>query len=422
MVTSEFRWATGIEDTFIAQESPGRRRLDEYELQQHYESWREDLDLASEIGFDSIRWGIPWYKVEPAPGEFDFSFPDQVFAHLQRLGIEPIVDLVHYGCPLWLEGEFANPAYPERVATYAAAVARRYEHLRCYTPLNEPSVNAELCGQQGRWPPRRTGDDGFVLLISAMCRGIVETVRALRRVRPDVEIVDVEVPVVRLTDEEALAPRLDIETSRGLIAPDLVQGRVGSDHALYDYLTVHGMSDSELAWFGDDPIAIDVLGVNYYPDACVRRWFTDEDGVVRQDPLWGGAEHLVALVRELAPLYGLPVFITETCVNERSGGRFWHEAKRDEPPTERDGWRTGWLEDSVAAIRALRAEGQPVIGYTWWPFLDAVSWEYRERPGPVEEFLEPAGLVRLQPDRDGSLVRRRLSVAGRMHEIIAEPI
>lgn len=422
MVTTEFRWGTGIEDTFIAQESPGRRRLDEYELQQHYRFWREDLDLVSEIGFDSIRWGIPWYRVEPAPGEFDFSFPDQVFSHLQSLGIEPIVDLVHYGCPLWLEGEFANPAYPERVAAYAAAIARRYEHLRCYTPLNEPSVNAELCGLQGRWPPERTGDDGFVLLISAMCRGIVETVRALRRVRPDVEIVDVEVPVVRLTDEEALAPRLDIDTARGLLAPDLVQGRVGSDHALYDYLRAHGMSDSQLAWFADDPIDIDVLGMNYYPDACVRRWFTDEEGAVRQDALWGGVEHLISLVRELARRYGLPVFITETCVNERSGDRFGHEAAPDQPPADRDDWRTRWLDDSVSAIRDLRAEGLPVVGYTWWPFLDAVSWEYRERPGLVEEFLEPAGLVRLRPDLNGSLIRDGLSVARRMREIIAGPI
>ena len=58
-------WATGIEDTFIAETTPGKRRLDEYELQQHYELWRQDLDLATDVGFDMIRYGIPWYRVEP---------------------------------------------------------------------------------------------------------------------------------------------------------------------------------------------------------------------------------------------------------------------------------------------------------------------------------------------------------------------
>lgn len=32
-----FRFAVGIEDTFIPQELPGQRRLDEYELTRHYQ-------------------------------------------------------------------------------------------------------------------------------------------------------------------------------------------------------------------------------------------------------------------------------------------------------------------------------------------------------------------------------------------------
>lgn len=66
-----FVWGTGIEDTFIAHEEPSRRRLDEYELTQHYRFWREDVDLAASIGFRAMRYGIPWYRVEPEPGGFD---------------------------------------------------------------------------------------------------------------------------------------------------------------------------------------------------------------------------------------------------------------------------------------------------------------------------------------------------------------
>ncbi len=50
-----FQWAVGIEDTFVPQVAVGRRALDEYELTQHYKHWREDLELAAEIGFDHIR-------------------------------------------------------------------------------------------------------------------------------------------------------------------------------------------------------------------------------------------------------------------------------------------------------------------------------------------------------------------------------
>ena len=61
------RFAVGIEDTFVPQEYPGRRRLDEYELTQHYHLWHDDLGLASATGAEMIRWGIPWYRVEPEP-------------------------------------------------------------------------------------------------------------------------------------------------------------------------------------------------------------------------------------------------------------------------------------------------------------------------------------------------------------------
>jgi beta-glucosidase len=103
------KFAVGIEDTFIPQTYPGRRALDEYELTGHYERWREDLDLAASTGAEMIRYGIPWYRVNPSPDGWDWSWTDRVFDHMLSLGLTPIVDFMHYGCPLWLEREFVKP-------------------------------------------------------------------------------------------------------------------------------------------------------------------------------------------------------------------------------------------------------------------------------------------------------------------------
>ena len=73
---SEFLWAAGIEDTFVPQAKNGQRPLDEYELIGHYEHWRDDLHLAKDLGLNAIRWGVPWYKVEPEKGNFDWSWTD----------------------------------------------------------------------------------------------------------------------------------------------------------------------------------------------------------------------------------------------------------------------------------------------------------------------------------------------------------
>jgi beta-glucosidase len=155
----DFIWATGIEDTFIIDPWPASgRTLEEYELTQHYELWQEDVGLIASLGVAAARYGIPWYRVNPAPGEFDWRWTDQVVPALVATGVEPIIDLVHYGTPEWLPDSFMHPDYPERVAEYAAAFAARYRDLvRWYTPLNEPRVNAWYCGRLGLWPPYRRG-------------------------------------------------------------------------------------------------------------------------------------------------------------------------------------------------------------------------------------------------------------------------
>ena len=171
---TDFLWAVGIENTFVPHTRAGHRRLDEYELMDHYRLWRQDLDLAADLGISAIRYGIPWYRVNPRPGVFDWSWTDPVLEYLVTVkGLTPIVDLMHYGTPLWLDNHFVNASYPRRVAEYAAAFAERYGSLvRFYTPLNEPGVTASYCGRDGRWPPYLSGDDGYVKVLLALARGM----------------------------------------------------------------------------------------------------------------------------------------------------------------------------------------------------------------------------------------------------------
>ena len=79
---AEFLWAVGIENTFVPHTRAGHRRLDEYELMDHYRLWRQDLDLAADLGISAIRYGIPWYRVNPRPGVFDWSWTDPVLEYL----------------------------------------------------------------------------------------------------------------------------------------------------------------------------------------------------------------------------------------------------------------------------------------------------------------------------------------------------
>jgi beta-glucosidase len=59
--------------------------------------------------------------------------------------------------------------------------------------------------------------------------------------------------------------------------------------------------------------------------------------------------------------------------------------------------RLAWLSESVEGVRRARAAGIPIIGYTWWPLFDLISWTYRQGRRPLEDYLVPMGLWKLDP-------------------------
>lgn len=377
------RFGVGIEDTFIPHVQPGHRKLDEYELTQHYDRWREDLELAAECGAEFVRWGIPWYLVEPRPGEFDWSWIDQVAEKMTELGLRCIVDLMHYGTPLWLENSFLNASYPERVAAYARAVAERYRDVWSdFTPLNEPVVNAEWCGQNGSWPPYLHGQDGFVKVLLPLARGMVRTQQEIASVHPNPTFVHVDAGFIYSGETSPLSR--DILDERRFLALDLIMGRVTEDAPIRGWLAEHGVTSAELEWFRDNAVTPDVIGVNYYPAFTTARI---DAGVMT--PVASDASGLRELVELYAARYERPIAVTETSLVGT--------------PEE----KIAWLHDSVAEIEALRTEAHDIVGYTWFPFFTLVDWQYRFDDRTPDEWFMEFGLVDLIRDADGALERRR---------------
>ena len=60
--------------------------------------------------------------------------------------------------------------------------------------------------------------------------------------------------------------------------------------------------------------------------------------------------------------------------------------------------RSRWLTASVAAIRKLREEGVPVLGYTWFPLFTMIDWRYRFGKRSLDHYLLDLGLYTLAPE------------------------
>jgi beta-glucosidase len=396
-----FHWLAGIEDTFITAASPKTgRTLDEYELTDHYTRWRSDIELFAQLGLRRVRYGIPWHRINPARAEWDFSCADGPLERLLELGIQPIVDLVHYGLPPWIQGAYLHPQFPEFMAEYASRVAERYRgRIHLYTPLNEPRVTAWYCGKLGWWPPARRGWRGFVSVMLAVCRGIVRSVEAMRAV--DSEIVHAHVDATDLY--EATAIDLQCEAARRqelvFLALDLITGCVRPGHALYSWLLATGVRAEDLAWFESRAVELDVIGINLYP-LFSEKQLVRTSGRLRIRMRYANAEIIERLADLYWRRYRRPIFISETA-SEGSVRK-----------------RLAWLEDSVAAVRRVRSQGIPLIGYTWWPLFALVTWGYREGRRSPAAYLKQMGLWDLQPAA-GGLERVPTPLVERYREIVA---
>jgi beta-glucosidase/6-phospho-beta-glucosidase/beta-galactosidase len=402
ILSAPFTWATGIEDTFIQHARPGLRALDEYELTQHYKLWKSDIDLVAETGVQAVRWGIPWHIVQPAPDRWDWEWTDRALEHLVLgKGITPILDVMHYGTPKWLDNSFINSRYAHCVAEYVAAVVARYKSLvQYYTPLNEPMVNASMCGYKGEWPPYLSGDDGYVKMALALARGIVLTTQAIKAEQPEAVTVQVEALWHTFTRDESLKTVVDRNNARQFLCFDLVTGRLDNDHILAEYLRAHGASDADFKWFHDNAVSFDVLGANYYPwsYAEMRR---KPDGKTYTTVRRASGQKIELILRRAWEGYRMPLMITETSSNGDINAR------------------ARWMDETLETVACLRSGGMPVIGYTWFPLFTMVDWAYRKGRLTLDKYLQHLGLYDSAFDTEGILQRQATPLVKRYQDHMA---
>jgi beta-glucosidase/6-phospho-beta-glucosidase/beta-galactosidase len=378
---TSFLWAAGIEDTFVfnPHEVTGRI-LDEYALTKHYERWREDLGLMGTLGVTTARYGIPWYRVQPERGRWDWSFADAALERMLELGIHPIVDLIHYGTPAWMERSFLDPEFPERMTEYAVAVAERYKgRIRWYTPLNEPRITAHYCGRIGWWPPNAFGWRGFVAVMMACAKGIAMTDRALGEVDPEIVRLHVDATETYETIDPVAQAEVDFRRELIYLATDLVSGNMTEERPLYRWLLKFGASEADLDSLREIAVVPDVIGANMYP-MFSRREVSRQGGRTKFRAPYGDRSMVKEICRGFYERYGRPVMISETATRG--------SVQR----------RVEWIEESLAGVRELRAEGVPVVGYTWWPMFSLITWAYRQKEAPLHDYIVPMGLWDLRGD------------------------
>ncbi|MCA1814904.1 MAG: sugar nucleotide-binding protein [Acidobacteria bacterium] len=373
----------------------------------------DDLDLFASLGVRTMRYPVLWERTAPrGVARADWAWADERLAKLRALGVRPVVGLVHHGSgPAYTS--LADPEFPNKLAEYARAVARRYPWVEDYTPINEPLTTARFSGLYGHWYPHGRDDRTFARCLVNQCRAVALAMRAAREVNPGARLVQTE-DVGKTFSTRRLAYQAEFENERRWLSFDLLCGRVARDHPMREYLLWAGVAGRELDWFTENPCPPDVVGVNHYLTserfldervsrypACAaggngRHRYADVEAV---RVCAEGAAGVRAVLREAWERYRLPLAVTEAHLG----------CTREE--------QLRWLKEVWDAARSLRDdEGADVRAVAVWSLLGAHDWhclltrdEGRYEPGVFD--------LRAPRPRPTALARMaRDLAAGREHD------
>ncbi|MBZ9753031.1 family 1 glycosylhydrolase [Deinococcus sp. HMF7604] len=353
-----FMFATGIECSNPTIQG-GRVRRDLLAECGHYDHWQQDLALVQDLGLKYLRYHLPLHRTFVGPGRYDWEFADAAMNEIRRLGLTPILDLMHFGVPDWL-GNFQNPELPLHFEAYAEAVARRYPWVRFYTPINEIYVTARNSAKDGLWNEELKTDQGFVTAMKHLCAASILACQGITRVRSDAIIVQSESAEYLHDASPTPRPDLALMNRLRLLSLDLLYG-VCPDAEVMLYLLDNGLTREEYQWFmAGEPAGHQIMGSDYYGK---------NEHIVHPDGSRTQAEDVLGwreITRTYHERYRKPIFHTET-----------NHFDPDVAPT--------WLWKQWVNVLTARKDDMPVLGFTWYSLTDQIDWDIQlaEQRGTV---------------------------------------
>lgn len=321
-----------------------------------YERFAEDIGIAAGLGFNAHRFGIEWARIEPEPGQFSMAALDhykRVLETCRSHGLKPMVTFMHFTTPRWFaaRGGFEADGAPDLFARFADKAARHFGSLPAYaTTFNEINIQQLIRVLMPSFDKAQPLIDNMFAASARACGSDIFRSWAF-------------------ADPQKIAEPTRIGHAKAYQAIKAAGGGypVGISISVQDIQALPGGEArvEEIKrnlygqWFGAS-VPADFIGVQPY-----TRILVGPDGVAppaKGAPLTdAGYEYYPAALgntlRYVAKETGKPVIATESGI-----------------ATNDDTRRIKFIDETMAELRKVIAEGVDVRGYFHWSLLDNFEW------------------------------------------------
>lgn len=359
-----------------------------------YHHYREDIKLFAEMGFSVFRLSIAWTRIFPngdeeQPNEEGLAFYESLFRECKAHGIEPLVTITHFDCPVHLIKEYGGWRNRKLIDFYrrlCTVLFERYKGLvRYWITFNEINMILHL-PFMGAGLVFEEGEDREAVEYLAAHHELVASAWAtkiLREIDPEARIgcmlaagttypfscdpADVRCAQVKNQENYFF---VDVQ-SRGYYPAYALRAleRKGIDI---------GITEEDKRILAEN--TVDFISFSYYSSRCDAAVHPENDpatgnvfkGVTNphlQRSQWGWAIDPLGFritLNDLYDRYQKPLFVVENGLGARD------EVASD--GTINDNYRIDYLRQHIEAMRdAVVEDGVELWGYTTWGPIDLVS-------------------------------------------------
>jgi len=310
-----------------------------------YNRYEEDLDLATSLNTNAVRFGLEWARIQPRRGTWDMAVINHyrnVLKAAKARGLTTAVTLWHWTNPLWFtkKGAWENEKNIDSFKQYVKLAAEEFgSHVDYWITLNEPMVHVFNGYLTAKFPPMKRSPFKAKQVMKNLANAHIGAYNILHRRFPRAKV-----SITKLRNYyEPANPYNPIEKA------------IANTYNHFSNKVLLGRIKRHIDYVGFDYYFHD--RITWHPPFIKNenKWITDMGWEIYPEGIYNGLKMLSR--------FGKPIVVMENGLADSD-----------------DKLRPQFIKEHLYWVWKAIQEGVKVDGYFYWSLLDNFEWDKGWRP------------------------------------------